>query len=84
MRKPCVIPWLQRRNLQSKSTCPTLLRFVPDTRLRLSPCASYSLQSYLLHLFPHGGHGYGLRSTEESVTTWTQLAADRLKQSSKS
>lgn len=34
-----------------------------------------------LHLFPHGGHGYGLRPTEEPVTRWAQLAEVWLKQS---
>jgi acetyl esterase/lipase len=27
-----------------------------------------------LHLYPSGGHGYGLRSTEQAVTTWPQRA----------
>lgn len=31
-----------------------------------------------LHIFTHGGHGYGLRSTEEPVTGWTHQAADWL------
>ncbi len=28
-----------------------------------------------MHLFPVGGHGYGLRPTSAKVTTWPQLAA---------
>jgi acetyl esterase/lipase len=28
-----------------------------------------------MHLFPAGGHGYGLRPTSAKVTTWPQLAA---------
>lgn len=32
-----------------------------------------------LHLFPHGGHGYGLRPTEDPVTRWAQLAEQWLK-----
>jgi acetyl esterase/lipase len=28
-----------------------------------------------LHLFPTGGHGYGLRVTSEPVTRWHELAA---------
>ncbi len=29
-----------------------------------------------LHVYPTGGHGYGLRATKDYVTTWPQRAAD--------
>ena len=29
-----------------------------------------------LHLYPTGGHGYGLRRRKETVTTWPDRAAD--------
>jgi acetyl esterase/lipase len=29
-----------------------------------------------LHVYPSGGHGYGLRPTEHAVTTWPQRAAE--------
>jgi acetyl esterase/lipase len=29
-----------------------------------------------LHIYPTGGHGYGLRSSSHLVTTWPQRAAD--------
>ncbi len=29
-----------------------------------------------LHAYPNGGHGFGLRRTEHSVTTWPERAAD--------
>jgi len=32
-----------------------------------------------LHLYPRGGHGYGLRRTDESATSWPDRAADWLK-----
>jgi acetyl esterase/lipase len=32
-----------------------------------------------LHLYPRGGHGYGLRETELPVTQWTARAEDWLK-----
>ncbi|HVJ67483.1 MAG TPA: alpha/beta hydrolase [Caulifigura sp.] len=32
-----------------------------------------------IHIFTHGGHGYGLRPTEVPVTHWTKNAADWLK-----
>jgi hypothetical protein len=28
-----------------------------------------------LHLFPTGGHGYGLRKTAEPITGWPALAS---------
>lgn len=32
-----------------------------------------------LHIYPSGGHGYGLRKTEVPVTTWADRAADWLR-----
>jgi acetyl esterase/lipase len=32
-----------------------------------------------MHLYPTGGHGYGLRRTEEPVTTWPDRAAEWLR-----
>jgi len=29
-----------------------------------------------LHVYPTGGHGYGLRPAKDYVTTWPQRAAD--------
>ena len=29
-----------------------------------------------LHIYPSGGHGYGLRRTREMVTTWPDRATD--------
>jgi acetyl esterase/lipase len=34
-----------------------------------------------MHLYPTGGHGYGLRRTEEPVTTWPDRAAEWLRHS---
>lgn len=33
-----------------------------------------------MHLYPTGGHGYGLRRTDEPVTTWPDRAADWMRQ----
>jgi hypothetical protein len=33
-----------------------------------------------LHLYPKGGHGYGLRRTELPVTAWPLPAAEWLRQ----
>ena len=34
-----------------------------------------------LHLYPTGGHGYGLRRTDKNVTTWPDRVADWMKAS---
>lgn len=34
-----------------------------------------------MHLYPHGGHGYGLRRTNDTVTTWPDRVADWMKAS---
>ena len=34
-----------------------------------------------LHVYPDGGHGYGLRRTEKVVTTWPDRLADWMKAS---
>src|SRR5882724_9716969 len=34
-----------------------------------------------LHLYPRGGHGYGLRRTKDTVTTWPDRVADWMKAS---
>ena len=36
-----------------------------------------------IHLFTRGGHGYGLRATDEPVTGWPRLAAQWLMQFAK-
>ena len=33
------------------------------------------------HIYPSGGHGYGLRRTENPVTWWPDRAADWMKAS---
>jgi len=32
-----------------------------------------------IHVYPSGGHGYGLRPSEQKVTTWPERAADWLR-----
>jgi dipeptidyl aminopeptidase/acylaminoacyl peptidase len=29
-----------------------------------------------IHVYPTGGHGYGLRRTEQNVTSWSDRATD--------
>ena len=31
-----------------------------------------------LHIYPTGGHGYGLRRTKDAVTTWPERATEWL------
>jgi dipeptidyl aminopeptidase/acylaminoacyl peptidase len=53
-----------------------------DDPVRVENVLGYSLalkQSevpFELHVYPTGGHGYGLRRTKEAVTHWPELAAD--------
>mgnify|MGYP006194416593 FL=1 len=34
-----------------------------------------------MHVYPRGGHGYGLRRTVDDVTTWPDRVADWMKAS---
>ena len=34
-----------------------------------------------MHLYPTGGHGYGLRRTKDNVTTWPDRVVDWMKAS---
>ena len=34
---------------------------------------------FALHVYPSGGHGYGLRRTKEDVTSWPDRAAESLR-----
>jgi acetyl esterase/lipase len=66
-------------NLTS-NTPPTFLVQTQDDSVRAETSVFYYLAlknakvSAELHLYPSGGHGYGLRSTAKAVTTWPQRA----------
>ncbi len=57
-------------------TPPTFIVMTADDPLRLETALFYSLAlqhakvPVELHIYPTGGHGYGLRPTKETVTTW--------------
>lgn len=73
----------------TKDTPPMFFVMAQDDRVNSLNCTALYIALTKeqvpaeLHLFTRGGHGYGLRSTEEPVTGWTQLAADWLKPFSK-
>lgn len=62
------------------STPPTFLIHTSDDRVSSTGSAAYYFglkQNNVpaeLHIFPQGGHGYGLRPTEQRVTQWPTLA----------
>ena len=64
---------------------PTFLAMTQDDPVRVENVLHYALalQSAKVpmevHVYPKGGHGYGLRHTEEPVTTWPDRAADWLR-----
>jgi acetyl esterase/lipase len=70
----------------TSNTPPSFLVMTMDDPLRPDGAAQYALAlhngkvSAELHLFPEGGHGYGLRPDPKlPVTAWPKLAADWLR-----
>lgn len=66
-------------------TPPTFIAMAGDDPVRVENALLYYLalkQAGVpaeLHVYPTGGHGYGLRRTADDVTTWPDRAADWLK-----
>lgn len=66
-------------------TPPTFIAMAEDDPVRVENALSYYLalkQAGVpteMHLYPTGGHGYGLRRTSDDVTTWPERVADWLK-----
>ena len=64
------------------NTPPTFITITQDDPVRVENALFYALalkQATVpveLHLYPTGGHGYGLRRTEQTVTTWPDRASD--------
>jgi acetyl esterase/lipase len=67
------------------NTPPAFIVMAADDPVRLENALGYTLalkQAKVpveLHVYPTGGHGYGLRRTQESVTAWSDRAADWMK-----
>ena len=66
-------------------TPPTFLVQTQDDSVRVESSLFYYLAlknanvPAEIHLYPNGGHGYGLRPTEHNVTRWPERAAEWLK-----
>jgi len=71
----------------STNTPPTFLVQTEDDVIRVETSLFYYLalkQAKVpaeMHLYPDGGHGYGLRRAPELVTSWPQRAEDWLRRS---
>lgn len=71
--------------LLSSNIPPTLMVMAQDDPVRVQNVLYYSLAlrragvPWELHVYDHGGHGYGLRRTDALVTTWPERAADWLR-----
>jgi len=63
-------------------TPPTFLVMAEDDPIRVENVIGYAMDlkeakvPFDLHVYPTGGHGYGLRRTKEFVTTWPARAED--------
>lgn len=66
----------------SANTPPTFLAMAADDPVRMENAVFYTVAlknarvPVELHIYPTGGHGYGLRRTKELVTTWPDRAAE--------
>jgi len=64
------------------NTPPTFIAISADDPVRVENAMFYALAlknatvPTELHVYPKGGHGYGLRRTQEPVTTWPDRVAD--------
>jgi acetyl esterase/lipase len=68
-------------------TPPTFLAMAQDDPVHVENALYYYLALQKagvpaeMHLYPSGGHGFGLRQTEQVVTTWPRRAAEWMKAS---
>jgi acetyl esterase/lipase len=66
----------------TSNTSPTFVAISQDDPIRVEGVLFYSLGlqkckvPFELHVYPKGGHGYGLRRTKDFVTTWPERTAD--------
>ena len=69
----------------AKDTPPTFLVQTQDDGVHVECSVLYYLAlknakvSAELHLYPDGGHGYGLRASDKTVTSWPKRAEDWLR-----
>ena len=73
--------------LSAANTPPTFLAMTEDDSVRVETGLFYYLAlknakvPAEMHLYPRGGHGYGLRRTENDVTSWPDRMHDWMKAS---
>ena len=66
----------------TEKTPPTFIVMAADDPVRIENALFYTLAlkkakvPVELHVYPSGGHGYGLRPTKEAVTTWPKRVED--------
>lgn len=64
------------------NTPPAFIAMAEDDPVRVENALAYAAAlkklkvPFELHVYPTGGHGYGLRPTKDLVTTWPQRATD--------
>ena len=69
----------------TSNTPPAFIAMTQDDGVRVETALYYAaaLQQakvpFELHIYPKGGHGYGLRRTENPVTAWNERAAEWMK-----
>jgi acetyl esterase/lipase len=73
--------------VSAANTPPTFIAMTEDDFVRVETGLFYYLAlknakvPAEMHIYPRGGHGYGLRRTENDVTTWPDRVADWMKAS---
>lgn len=73
--------------VSATNTAPTFLAMTADDSVRVETGLFYYLAlkrakvPVEMHLYPTGGHGYGLRRTANDVTSWPDRVADWMKAS---
>jgi acetyl esterase/lipase len=69
----------------SSNTPPAFIAMTQDDPVRVESALFYAVAlkqagvPFELHIYPKGGHGYGLRRTENPVTAWPERAAEWMK-----
>jgi acetyl esterase/lipase len=69
----------------SSNTPPTFIAMTQDDPVRVETALFYSAAltqagvPFELHIYPKGGHGYGLRRTDNPVTAWPDRVAEWMK-----
>jgi acetyl esterase/lipase len=66
----------------SSNTPPVFITMTQDDPINVENALRYSIAlkeakvPFELHVYPTGGHGYGLRRTENPLTAWPDRAAE--------